>query len=180
MNFQQFSRKMKETICESEILEESIFMGHNIILTESGVFVDLKMSEASCMEEAYQLIEQSILAEELYQEIVEDLSDAQVADIIREHHDVRVTDTLVESYLELASSKLFTVDEVVRDIRNIADVHRSIHNKVDFVLNDGSQIAITEDTLNRINNIFGQDADVIDYMRESTDNFLSVFDQIEE
>ena len=45
------------------------------------------------------------LVEEVTKEIYEEIPNAKVAEIIKEYHEVKVTDTLIESYLELASSK---------------------------------------------------------------------------
>ena len=106
------------------------------------------------------------------------MSDNIVANIITKHHNVRVTDTLVESYVELASSKLFTTDPVAHDIRRFNKLDSLVEGHFDYVLDDGSTVVITEETQQRINKVFGHHQDVIEYMRESQDNFLDVLDQL--
>ena len=57
------------------------------------------------------------LEEQAKKELYEELSDKTIANIIKEHHDIKVTDTLVESYKQLASSNIFSVDPVVQGIQ---------------------------------------------------------------
>lgn len=176
MNFQQFTRKMKETICESKILEESIFMGHSILLSEEGlVFIDFKKTQLSSIEEAKEIIEHLILEEQLNQEMLGEVSKIQIADIIREHHDIKVTNDLIESYLDLASSKSFSLDPVITEIRSFATFPI---NKIDFILNDGSSVAINEETLLKLENIIDDKYQIVDYMRESIDNFMHVIKEL--
>jgi len=54
-----------------------------------------------------------------------------------------------------------------------------IEGKLDFILGDGSIIAIDESTFNKINNILCNHSDIIDYMRESKQNFIYVIEQLE-
>lgn len=149
------------------------------------MLVDRAETLFSSIDEAISHIKQHIIQEdiqkEIQQDVYEDMPDVTVADIIKEHHDgVRITDTLIESYVELASSKLFTTDPVAQDIRKLNKLDCVVEGRVDYVLNDGSKIIITEGAQEKINKLFRQHPDVVEYMRESVDNFLSVFDQIEE
>ena len=179
MNFQQFKKQLKENICGVQIQEESACHGHNIILsTEGKVFVDYKETELSSIEEAIQYINQIILEQELTQELYEDIPEIKIAELIKEYHDVKVTDTLIEQYIELASSKLFSVDPVIQGIRDMNIADNLIEGKIDYKLNDDTVIAIDEHTNNLINNLLADNDDIVQYMRESKDNFMHVIKEL--
>ena len=86
------------------------------------------------------------LEKEVAQEIYEEMAESRIAKIIKEHYDIKVTEQLIESYVELASSKLFTIDPVVLKIRELNKLDSIIENKLDYVLADGSIVAINEET----------------------------------
>jgi hypothetical protein len=179
MKFQQFTKQLKETLCGTQIQEESVCHGHSIILATDGkVFVDNKETELTSIEEAKQYINQILLEEELSQELYEEIPQIKIAELINEYHDTKVTDTLIEEYIELASSKQFIADPVIQEIRKINSVDNLIEGKIDYKLNDGSIVAIDESTNIRINNILAQHSDVADYMRESKENFLNVIREL--
>ena len=177
MYFKQFTKKLKESICGIEIQEESLCHGYTIILSNEGkVFVDNKETELSSIEEARQYINQIVLEQELTQELYEDIPQIKIAELIKEHHNVKVTDTLIESYIELASSKLFSVDPVVQGIRDMNVADNLIEGKIDYKLEDGSIVAIDEHTNKLINNILTND--IVQYMRESKSNFMHVIKEL--
>lgn len=120
------------------------------------------------------------LEEQATKELYEELSDNTVANIIKEYHEVKVTDTLIESYKELASSHMFSVDPVVQRIRSLNKLDRLVENKLHYVLSDESIVAISEATQERLNNLLQNQTEIIDYMRESKDNFLHVITKLEE
>ena len=179
MNFQQFKKQLKENICGVQIQEESACHGHSIILsTEGKVFVDYKETELSSIEEAIQYINQIILEQELTQELYEDIPETKIAELIKEYHDVKVTDTLIEQYIELASSKLFSVDPVIQGIRDMNIADNLIEGKIDYKLDDDTVVAIDEHTNNLINNLLADNDDIVQYMRESKDNFMHVIKEL--
>lgn len=175
MNFQQFTKRIKEDICGIQIQEESDYQGYNIILSEDGkVFVENKETELSSIEEAKQYIKQIVLEENLTQELYEEIPQIKIAEIIKEHHDIKVTDTLIENYIELASSKLFSADPVIQEIRNMNSFDNSIEGKIDYILDDGNIVAIDEETNKLINKLLAEHLDIVEYMRQSKDNFMNV------
>lgn len=186
MNFKQFHKQVRSAIVGSDVNRQTYFHDHTIVETVDGkVFIDQSPSDYGSLEEAKEHVRQQLIQEdiqrEIQKELYEEMSNNKVADIIRTHHsDVKVTDTLIESYVELASSKIFTTDPVAQDIRNFNKIDRLIEGKLDYKLNDGSVVMIDEGTQTMINNIFGHHKEVIDYMRESKENFLSVVNQLEE
>jgi hypothetical protein len=55
-----------------------------------------------------------------------------------------------------------------------------IEGRIDYKLNDGTVVVITDGVQQRINNVFAQHQDVVEYMRESKENFLNVLNLLEE
>jgi hypothetical protein len=98
------------------------------------------------------------------------IPEEKIANIVRKYHNIdRITDTLIESYLELASSNIFSVDPVISEMKQ-----NSSHfvGKLEYKLNDGSIIAINEDTQYFLNHLLKDKYEIIEYMRESKDNFM--------
>jgi hypothetical protein len=102
----------------------------------------------------------------------EEVSASKIAGIIREHYDIEVDDSLIESYTDLASSKVFTIDPAVHDIRALST--SVINGKIDYILDDGSSIAVYEETQLKLNTLLGDKYELIEYMQESADNFMHV------
>lgn len=159
--------------------------GHIIEQTSNGkILIDGEKTSFTDLEEARQYVKakqyNKTIEEQVKTELYEDIPDNKIANIIKEHHDIKVTDTLIESYIELASSKLFTVDPVVQEIRTLNKFDRIIEGKIDYKLNDGTIIAINEDTQERLKQLFSNQQEIIEHMRQSKDNFISVLKQIGE
>lgn len=170
----------------SDIVCRARCFGHTILETvDQRILVDNLPSDFSTIDEARQFLKQQDMCckieQEIQQEQYDEISGNKVVNIIKEHYrDIRVTDTLIESYVELASSKMFTVDPVALDIRNLNKLDRLIESHVDFKLDDGAVIVISEGVQSLINNTFAEHSDVINHMRLNKENFLSVLDQLEE
>ena len=130
------------------------------------------------MQEFFRDIGISKLEEELTKELYEDIPTTKIATLIKENHNVKVTDKLIESYIELASSKLFTADPVVQGIRTMNSFDNLVEGKIDYVLNDGCIVAIDEDTNSAINNLLVNKSDIVHYMRESKENFMHIVKEI--
>ena len=120
------------------------------------------------------------LVEEVTKEIYEEIPNNKIVQIIKEHHDVKVTDTLIETYIELASSNIFSVDPVICELRKINKLDTLVEGKLNYTLNDGSVIAINESTQDYLNNLLCNQNEIIEYMRESKENFLYVLERIGE
>jgi hypothetical protein len=159
--------------------------GHIIEQTSNGkILIDGEKTSFTDLEEARQYIKTQkytkTIEEQVKTELYEDIPDNKIANIIKEHHDIKVTDTLIESYIELASSKLFTVDPVVLDIRNLNKLDKLIEGKIDYKLADGTIIAINESTQDKLTELFKDEQEIIEHMRESKENFIDVLKQIGE
>lgn len=179
MNFTQFTKKIKQHLCGEQIKEEAVHCGVNIILSVNDkIFVDFKPTELSNIEEAKQYIQQIKFEEELAKELYEDIPAVKIANLIKEYHDVKITDTLIESYVNLASSKTFSVDPVIHGIRSFNSIDSLLENKIDYVLSDGTSVAIDEETQEMLNKLLEDKYQIVEYMRESKDNFMHVIKEL--
>ena len=185
MKFKELHNKVNSQVAGSNVQSQLSYYGRSIMETTDGkVFVDHQSTNYGSLDEARQEIKRQMVYEEIQQELQQELyteiSHTKVANIIRKtYEDVRVTDTLVESYIELASSKLFTADPIAQEIRKFNNFDHLLEGHVDYKLDDGTTVIISEETQRIINNTFGQHTDVVQYMRESRENFLSVLNQLE-
>lgn len=95
---------------------------------------------------------------------------------IKEHYQIDTSLELLETYLELIKSNRFSVDPVVLDCRENS---KSINNRIDFTLEDGANVSISEDTFDilkrHINSITA-----ISYMNDSKDNFIQMIKTIQD
>ena len=120
------------------------------------------------------------LVEEVTKEIYEEIPNNKIAEIIKEYHDVKVTDTLIETYIELASSNIFSVDPVICELRKYNKLDRLVEGKLNYTLNDGNVIAINESTQDYLNKLLQNQTEIIEYMRKSKENFMYVLSKLEE
>lgn len=166
------------------VVENTRSYSHLIEKMEDGkILIDNEETEFNTIEEAREYIKENYIAQQLEEqaskELYEELSDKTIANIINEYHQVKVTDTLVESYKELASSHIFSVDPVVQKIRSLNKLDRLVENKLHYVLQDESIVAIDIRTQEKLNNLLQNQTEVIEYMRESKDNFMHVLEKLE-
>ena len=153
-------------------------------LEDGKVYINGIETRFDSLEEARQYVKQDYISHQLEEQVSKDLyeeiSDSKVASIIREYYEIKVTDTLIESYIKLASSNIFTIDPVVQRIRQLNRLDTIVEGKIHYVLEDDSIIAITEETQDRLNKLLSNQTEIIEYMRESSSNFLHVLEQLEE
>lgn len=181
MRYKEFTNKIKR----SGVVETTRCYSHLIEKMENGkVEINGEPTKFNTIEEAREYVKQNYISQKLSNEvstdIYEELSEEKIANIIKEHHNIKVTDTLIESYKELASSRMFTVDPIVLEIRSLNKLDRLVEGKLHYVLNDETIIAIDESTQDRLNNILQNHLDVVEYMRESKENFMHVLTKLEE
>lgn len=181
MYYGQFTKSLRA----SDVVESVRSFGHLIELKQDGsVSIDGEATEHKSLDEARKYIKGKNFSEKLEvqisNEIYEEISENQIAKIIKEHHDVKVTDTLIESYIALASSKIFTTDPVVFEVRRLNKLDVVVENKIHYELNDSSVVAIDIATQETLNNLLHNQTEVVDYMRESKENFMRVIEQIKE
>jgi hypothetical protein len=180
--FGQFSKSLNKSF---DIVESIRSYGNLVEKTaDDKILINGDETEFKSLEEARSYIkskqQSENLEETITKEIYEELTSNRIANIIKEYHDVKVTDTLIESYIELASSNIFTIDPVVQEIRKLNKVDVVVEGKLHYDLADGSIVAISESTQELLNNLLANQKEIIEYMRESKENFLHVLERIEE
>lgn len=178
MDFKKFYSKLNEGT-------DTTFLsyGRTVHYTQNrSIVIDGKEHQIqfNSLEEAKQYCKQQYFDEQLQdqvrQEIISDTT--TIARVIREYYDVRVTDTLIEAYIEMASSKEFTVDPVVINIRKSNKLTNIIEGKIDFILEDNQRVALTEESLNKIRQLIN--IDEIKQMKKSIGFFMNKLKNIEE
>jgi hypothetical protein len=160
------------------VVSVSTHYTHQIIENDNGkYFVDGVLLEAdySDLEEVKRHIELEELAKvSLY----EDISDIKIANIIKKYNEnTKITTTLIESYTNRASSKAFDIDPVLIEMRTTYRGQNLMQNKLDFILNDGKTVAISEETVEKIANLLNNSKhkeEILNYMKECVENFLYV------
>ena len=180
MNYSKFSSNLNKTLTGVDIRESIYIFGHTIQKTIDGtVLIDNKETYCKDLSEAKRYIVQQMNANNIQQEILDEVySDnrLKIANIIKEEHNIKVTDNIINNYIELASNKTFTTDSVVHQIREMNKFETVIGEKIQYVLEDSTVIAIDTETQHTLNSILKPD--VIDYMRENSDNFLKILNVI--
>jgi len=177
--------ELKSSLKKSNIIE-SVRSYRQLIehTTDGKILINGIITNHKTIEEARKYIKEDYdtkqLAEKIAKDTYQEISENTVASIIKEHHDIKVTDTLIESYVELASSNIFSIDPVVQKIRSLNKLDRVVEGKLHYVLTDNSTVAINEDTQDILNKLLGNQTEIIEYMRESKENFFHVLEQIEE
>lgn len=119
------------------------------------------------------------LTESIILEIYESLPYGRVAPIIEKYSDDRITDTLIEKYIDLASQRKFTFDPIIFEIRKLNKFDNNIiEGKLNFTLDDESIIVISENTYFFIKNSLEENIEGFNFMKASKDNFMKVFEII--
>jgi hypothetical protein len=140
-----------------------------------GEFVN---SNTKSLEEAINYVKISIDTKIILEDNSNLIPEEKIVDLIRKHHSVnRITDTLVESYIELASSNIFSIDPVITEIKQKTS---SLPGKLEYTLEDDNTVAINEDTQHLLNTLLEDKYQIVEYMRKSKENFMHVVRELRE
>ena len=176
MNYSQ----LKSNKVDSQ--ETVYFYEHTLQRTSDGiVLIDNKETSFTSFLEAKKHIKITNDINERIQEIKDDFyteNKPLIANIIKETHDIKLTNTVLENYINLASNLVFTIDPAVHQIRELNYYDNVVKGKLHYKLNDNSIIAISENTQTVINNVLQDKPQVIEFMKENSDNFLKILDVI--
>jgi hypothetical protein len=166
-----FTNLKKKLLSESNLLDKFIHQGEEVVITENlevkidGVLIGERFES---LDEAknYAINFIAMKAEVLDYESV---PERVLVSTIEKHHNTRVTHTLLESYNELLSSKQFTIDPVVSELKS-----PNFFGKYEFALRDGSKVSLSEETHSQLRHLLKDKYDIVEYMKESYDNFKEV------
>jgi hypothetical protein len=150
---------------------------------EGIILIDNQKTDFNSLVEAMDSLKahklQRDIEDSIQSELYEDLTQGEVAQLIREHHDVRVTEAVIEDYILKASTKHFSIDPVLVELRDYNIFSKEVNPKIDFILIDGSKVAIEEETYAKVQSVLSGKPEAVAFMRESLDNFLDVINVLE-
>ena len=177
-----FSSFKKQVLERSGLVSSFSLYGNDVTVTENfDVYINKELinSGSTTLEEAREIAKRYIENSKLLENIETTIPSEKVVQFIRQYHKLdRITDTLVETYIDIVSSKSFTIDPVVIAIKE--SVSSEFVGKFDYVLEDGSVIAIDESTQQVLNSLLADKQDIVDYMRESKNNFIRIIKELGE
>jgi hypothetical protein len=176
-----FSNFKKQVLEQTGLVESFSFYGNDIeITTDLEVYVNGSLiNTVNTLEEAREYAKTYIQDTKMLENIDTTIPEEKVAQFIRQYHKIeKITDTLVESYIELASSNMFTVDPVVTAIKESKTAEFT--GKVQYTLNDGFVVAIDVSTQKLLNNLLANKNEVVEYMRENKNNFVRIIKELGE
>ena len=103
-----------------------------------------------------------------------------IADIIASNYpDARITDKLIESYMDLSLTRQFTTDKTISEIRRLNSFDADFEDKLTFILDDDSKVIVSEETYQHICECINSN-DTIQFMRKNKENFLNCVNIIQE
>lgn len=100
------------------------------------------------------------------------LPEERIAECISRHSDVEITDKLIEEYINKASETDFNIDPILTEIK-LRSINE-LRNKLDYVLKDGTKIAISEKNQILLNSLLKGKDEIVSYMSENKQNFMEV------
>jgi hypothetical protein len=177
MNYSQFSSNLNKTISGVDIAESIYTFGHIIQKSiDDLILVNNIPTSFSTLSEAKEFVNQQNLINKLHEDLTNEVysNKSKIANIIKEVHDIKVTNNIIEQYIVLAKQKQFSIDPIVFQLREMNHFDRMIDNKIHYILEDKSIIAIDFKSQERLNNILENKSDVIEYMKKNCDNFLKI------
>lgn len=186
MNYKQFHETINYKLTGVKLSPGVLYRGSLIQQSPGGdVYVDQQKVAAGTISEAKQAIDQQVVVENIRKQLREQEYDTNlistVAGIVASHKPgIKITDTLIERYIHTATTKQLSADPVVLEVRQKNVFDNVLDGYLDFILEDGSTVIVSDQTCATINNVFGKHADVIAFMAESKDNFLDVVNQLKD
>ena len=115
-------------------------------------------------------------SEEREQDLVDSidvsLPEERIAECISRHSDTEITDKLVEEYMNKASETDFNIDPILTEIKSGSI--NELRNKLDYVLEDGTKIAISEENQILLNSLLKGKDEIVSHMSENKQNFMEV------
>ena len=110
--------------------------------------------------------------QQLLDSIEVSLPEERIAECISRHSDVEITDKLIEEYINKASSTDFNIDPILTEIKSGSI--NELRNKLDYVLKDGTRIAISEENQILLNSLLKGNDEIVSHMSENKQNFMEV------
>lgn len=172
--------KLKTKLAESSgVLDSFIYQEKRVVIDKDfSISIDEEVigMELKNLEEAREYAKTYINNSLIIEDIDAVIPEEKIVNLISKYHNnIKITDRIVESYLDLASSNLFTIDPVLVEIKQKSS---SIPGKIEHNLSDGSVVAIDEDTQFKLNTLLEDKYQIVEYMRESKQNFMRIIKEV--
>ena len=174
--------KFKSKLFENaNFLDAFMYQGKHVIIdSDFKINIDEKVlsSNYASLEEA-QIYSKIYIDSNMVKHVDIQIPEEKIAGLIKKYHDIdKITHSLVESYIELASSNIFSIDPVITEIKE--KVYSKFAGKLEYKLNDNTIIAIDEHTQSFLNTVLKDKYEIVEYMRESKKNFMHVIKELGE
>lgn len=168
--FGQFRKNLREG---AGLLDSFIYRGSHVRVSNAldvtidneliGTYADLK--------EARSQAEMSIASNQLLEDHYT-VSDEKLVSIISSTLDVKITDTMLESYKRQLNTREFSLDPVITEVRR--RMSSNFADKTEYILDDGNTVAISEQTQSMLTTLLEDKYSIVKYMRVSKENFMHV------
>jgi hypothetical protein len=168
--FGQFRKNLREG---AGLLDSFIYRGSHVRVSNAldvtidneliGTYADLK--------EARSQAEMSIASNQLLEDHYT-VSDEKLVSIISSTLDVKITDTMLESYKRQLNTREFSLDPVITEVRR--RMSSNFADKTEYTLDDGNTVAISEQTQSMLTTLLEDKYSIVKYMRVSKENFMHV------
>lgn len=172
----KFKTKLSES---SGVLDSFIYQDKRVVISKDlSITVNEEKidSDINNLEEAREYAKSYITNSIILEDIDTVIPEEKIVNLVNKYHNIdKITDTIVESYLELASSNLFTIDPVLLEIKQRSS---SLPGKIEHSLNDGSVVVISEETQSLLNTLLEDKYQIVEYMRESKQNFMRIIKEV--
>jgi len=171
--------KFRKSTLEQQGLSDRFVCQESVVGITSNfeVFIDDEMvSEAQSLEEARQYARSYLKHKDIIENIDLNIPEEKIVTLINKYHNVdKITSTIIESYIDLASSDIFSIDPVILELKE-----NKIAGKYVYKLEDDSTVAISEDTQKMLSKLLEDKYQIIEYMRKSKDNFMHAIRELKE
>jgi thioredoxin reductase len=171
--------KLKSKLNEQQNIVDRFVVGECLVVITKDLEISVNeecIGSTNSLEEARLYASKYVSNKKIVEQINTVIPEEKLVSLIQKHHNIhRITDSLIESYIELASSNIFSVDPVVTEIKQ-----NSIEGKFQYVLDDGSIVAINETTQEKLSNYLSDKYQIVEHMRKSKDNFMNAIRELKE
>lgn len=169
--YSKFRQNLKE---QQMVLDSFVVEDCQVYITKNYEIIinDEYIGDVTSLEEARSYARKYIEHKKIIEDIDSIIPEEKVVNLIRKYHDIdKITSTLVESYIDLASSNIFSLDPVITEIKQNSS---QLPGKFEYTLDDGNIVAINESTQKRLSNLLEDKYQIVEYMRKSKENFMHV------
>lgn len=158
------------------------YLNHIIHEENGSYFIDDRETYFKTLAEVKSFITNQDIIKDIKSDIIKETyndNKDKFIQFIKQEHNIKVTNNILNQYINLAEAKVFSIDPVVHRIREFNVFDTLIENKIHYKLNDGSIIAISHETQNKLNTILENNQEALEFMRTSSTNFLKILKVIE-